>query len=83
MLDVDLHGHVNNTVYWQAVEHVLPATGVDTRAPMRAELDYRHPIDLGKDVDLIAFDDGGRTAIGFVAADAVRAVARLGPLPST
>ena len=43
--DVDLHGHVNNAVHWQAVEHVLPVTG-----RLRAELDYRQPIDLGDEL---------------------------------
>ena len=27
--DVDRHGHVNNAVHWQAVEHVLPSGGPD------------------------------------------------------
>ena len=31
--DIDLHGHVNNAVYWQAVEHVLP---VGRHRPRRA-----------------------------------------------
>lgn len=80
--DVDLHGHVNNAVYWEAVEELLPSTGLDPRSSLRAELDYRQPIDYGEGVDLITFDDGGRPAIGFVNADAVRAVARLQQLPT-
>ena len=78
--DVDLHGHVNNAVYWQAVEGLLPALGVDPRRPFRAELDYRQPIDLGEEIDLVLFDDGGRPAVAFAAPAAVRAVARLGPV---
>ncbi len=78
--DVDLHGHVNNAVYWQAVEELLPTLGLDPRTPLRAELDYRGPIDYGEEIDLVAFDDEGRSAVAFVAGDAsVRAVARLGP----
>ncbi len=77
--DVDLHGHVNNAVYWQAVEGLLPAFGVDPRRPFRAELDYRQPIDLGEEIDLVLFDDRGRPTVAFVARAAVRAVARLGP----
>lgn len=77
--DVDLHGHVNNAVYWQAVEGLLPALGVDPRGPLRAELDYRQPIDLGDEIDLIAFEDGGLSAVAFVAGGtAVRAVTRAG-----
>jgi acyl-ACP thioesterase len=82
--DVDLHGHVNNAVYWQAVEELLPVLGVDPRQPVQAELDYRQPIDFGEDVGLVAFNDEGRKAVAFVAdGAAVRAVARIGPIPPT
>ena len=77
--DVDLHGHINNAVYWQALEELLPALGVDPRRPLRAELDYRQPIDFGEEIDLIAFESEGRTAVAFVAGD-IRAVAGLGAL---
>jgi acyl-ACP thioesterase len=30
---VDLHGHVNNTVYWQAIEHVLLGAGPELGIP--------------------------------------------------
>jgi acyl-ACP thioesterase len=77
--DVDLHGHINNAVYWQAVEELLSELGIDPRRPLRAELDYRQPIDLGEEIDLVAFEDAGRAALAFVAGDsAVRAVARIG-----
>ena len=67
--DVDLHGHVNNAVYWQAVEELF-GDALDGR--VQAELDYRQPIDLGEEIDLARFGD----AVAFVAGDAVRAVAR-------
>jgi acyl-ACP thioesterase len=76
--DVDLHGHVNNAVYWQGVEELLPTVGIDPRQPLQAELDYRQPIDLGEEIDLVAFSDDGRGAVAFVAGEAVRAVARIG-----
>jgi acyl-ACP thioesterase len=79
--DVDLHGHVNNAVYWQAVEELLPSLGVDPRQPLRAELDYRQPIDLGERVELFAFGYEGRSAVAFVAnGSAVRAVACVGEM---
>jgi acyl-ACP thioesterase len=79
--DVDLHGHVNNAVHWQAVEELLPTPSVDPRRPLRAELDYRRPIDFGEAIDLVTFDDGGRQAVAFVAGRTeARAVARVGPL---
>jgi acyl-ACP thioesterase len=66
--DVDLHGHVNNAVHWQAVEHALPVAG-----RVRAELDYRQPIDLGDEVELASFDG----CLALIAGDAVKAVARV------
>jgi acyl-ACP thioesterase len=79
--DVDLHGHVNNAVHWQAVEELLPALGVDPRQPLRAELDYRQPVDVDEEIELLAFDDHGGRAVAFVVDDAdVRAVCRLGPI---
>jgi acyl-ACP thioesterase len=78
--DVDLHGHVNNATYWQAIEHVARGGGVDLRAPLRAWLDYRQPIDLGDDVELVVADDRV-LEIGFAVGSAVRAVARLEQLP--
>ena len=77
--DVDLHGHVNNAVYWQAVEELLPRLGVDPRRPLRGELDYRGPIDLGEHVELVAFDAGDSGMVAFVVDESdVRAVARAG-----
>jgi acyl-ACP thioesterase len=75
--DIDLHGHLNNAVYWQAVEHVLPSTGIDRGRPLVAELDYREPIDLGEGLDLVISSAGGRLLAGFRAADGIRAVARV------
>ncbi len=75
--DVDVHGHVNNTVYWQAVEHRLAEGDPDLRLPHRAQLDYREPVDLADEVDLVdARDDGGRS-VAFLVGDRVRAVARV------
>jgi len=73
--DVDLHGHVNNAVFWQAVEELLPVLGADPRGPLRAELDYRRPVDHGERIELAA---SGNT-LAFVANGSdVRAVARAG-----
>jgi acyl-ACP thioesterase len=71
--DVDLHGHVNNAVYWQAVEDVHAGASLDLGAPMRAELDFREPIDHGEPLELVVAAD----MIGFLVGDGVRAVARL------
>jgi acyl-ACP thioesterase len=73
--DVDLHGHVNNAVYWQAVEHLLASAGPDLRRPVRARVDYREPIDLDDDVELAATGDTGRLDVAFVTGTRVKAVA--------
>ena len=75
--DVDLHGHVNNAVYWQGVEHVLPRTEIDPKRPLVAELDYRDPIDLGDPAELATASGPGSLLVGFCVAGAVRAAARL------
>ncbi len=68
--DVDLHGHVNNAIHWQAVEHALSVTG-----RLRAELDYREPIDLGEGIEIVTFG----SCVALVTSDAVKAVARVTP----
>jgi acyl-ACP thioesterase len=80
--DVDLHGHVNNAIYWQAVEELLPALTVDPRRRLTAELDHRQQIDFGETIELVPFDDEGCGAVAFVAGgSAIRAVGRIGHTP--
>ena len=43
--DCDVLGHVNNAAYWNPVEEQL-AHHRDVRAPLRAELEYRTPVEL-------------------------------------
>jgi acyl-ACP thioesterase len=76
--DIDLHGHVNNAAYWQAVEHVLPSSGIDPGRALVAELDYREPIDLGDALELVVSSAEGQLLAGFSAANGIRAVARVG-----
>jgi acyl-ACP thioesterase len=72
--DVDLHGHVNNAVHWQAVEHALALHGWDAAAPLVAELDYREPLDLG-DAELAW--GGDPLLVALRAGGAAKAVARV------
>jgi acyl-ACP thioesterase len=81
--DVDLHGHVNNAVYWQAVEEALDRNSLPASGTIRASLDFRHPIDLGDALELAETDEGGVLGVGFVTAGGVRAVARIESLPAT
>jgi acyl-ACP thioesterase len=79
--DLDVHGHVNNATHWQAVEDVLLGRGrVDSSAPLRAELEYREPIDVGDELEVATFDDTGGCCLALLVGDAIRAVARLEPL---
>ena len=81
--DVDVHGHVNNAVYWQAVEHRLAGSDPDLRLPHRALLDYRDPVDLADQVELVDAREGDGRVVAFLAGDRVRAVARIEPLPAS
>ncbi len=72
--DLDLHGHVNNTVYWQALEHLPLNVGPDLRRPLRARLDFEQPLDLGDPLELAVLGDERRLHVGFVAAGRTRAV---------
>ena len=72
--DVDLHGHVNNTVYWQAIEHVLVGLGPALVRPLRARLEFREPLDLGDPLELVVTGDDDHVDVGFVADGRVKAV---------
>lgn len=73
--DIDLLGHVNNAAYWQAVEQALSRAGPDPRRPMRAQLDYRHAIDLEDELELVESSDSGRLTMAFTVDEIVNAVA--------
>ena len=75
--DVDRMGHVNNAAYWAAVEQRLAERGFEVRRPLRACLDYRHPIDLGESVELVEAAAGDRYGVTFVVGGVVKAVARV------
>jgi len=79
--DIDTLGHLNNAAYWQAVENSALRSGPDLQQPFRALLDYRHPIDLEDEVELVETGDDRRFDIAFVTHDLVNAVARLDQLP--
>jgi hypothetical protein len=44
--DLDLADHVNNAVYWQALEEDL--VGDDVPEPLDAEIEHRAPADVGE-----------------------------------
>jgi acyl-ACP thioesterase len=73
--DIDLHGHVNNTVYWQAIEHALLDAGPDPARRLRARLDFREQLDLGDRLELAVTGDERRLDIGFLVDGRLKAVA--------
>jgi acyl-ACP thioesterase len=75
--DVDLHGHVNNTVYWQAIEHVLHGAGPELSRPLHARLDFREPLDLGDRLELAVTGDEHHVDVGFVVGGRIKAVAAI------
>jgi len=70
--DIDRLGHVNNAAYWAPLEEVWAGRLAGT---VRAVLEYRKPIDLGEQVEIV---QNGRLA-ALVVAGEVRSVARLDP----
>lgn len=76
--DIDLHGHVNNAVYWQAVEHRLAAAGVDLHRPIGARLDYGDPLSLDDRVELAEWTEGGAHALAFLVDGRTTAFAAVG-----
>ena len=73
--DVDRMGHVNNAAYWTAIDHRLVGREPDLRRPHRAQLEYRHPVDLGEQVEVAEEGTDGRYGAAFVVGDRVKAVA--------
>jgi acyl-ACP thioesterase len=78
--DVDRMGHVNNAAYWAAVEQRLTELAYDMRRPLRAQLDYRHPVDLGEKVELGELVGADRYVASFLVGDVVKAVVRVEPI---
>ncbi len=59
------------------MEHALASSEIDAARPLTAELDYREPIDLGDDVELLRAAEGRSLLVGLRAAGTVKAVARV------
>jgi acyl-ACP thioesterase len=71
-VDFDVLGHVNNAVYWAAVEDELAARPLSPVT--RIEMEYRAGIDPGDDVELVHAGDAP-TRLWFTVAGEVRASA--------
>jgi acyl-ACP thioesterase len=70
--DIDRLGHVNNAAYWAPLEEVWAGRLDGT---LHAVLEYRKPIDLGEEVEVVTSGDTS----WLVAGGEVRSAARLDP----
>jgi len=73
--DLDVLGHVNNAAYWEAIEEAAARGGFDLTAPFEAALEFRRPIDLEDDVELLYLAEENGFGLALEAAGTVRAVA--------
>jgi acyl-ACP thioesterase len=85
--DFDVLRHVNNAVYWEAVEELL-ARRRELRAPLRAELEHRAPIEPGADVEIVVEEGEAAAALWLRdrssgALFATATVQALGSVPAT
>jgi acyl-ACP thioesterase len=73
--DLDLLGHLNNAAYWEAVEEAGARSSFDLTAPLEAVLEFRRPIDLEDEVELLFIAQEGGYGLALTASGSVRAVA--------
>ncbi|MDV6268021.1 acyl-[acyl-carrier-protein] thioesterase [Rhodococcus globerulus] len=78
--DIDPFDHVNNAVYWQAVEEVISTRTALRSTPHRAVIEYLSPLVAGDDVVLRSHVEGSRLTVWFLVGDALRAVAQVSAL---
>jgi acyl-ACP thioesterase len=77
--DFDIFGHVNNAIYWSAVEDEL-AGWLDGRRIGHCEMEFRAGVDPGDEPDLLVDPgDGKMLTVWFMVGDEVRASARVQP----
>jgi acyl-ACP thioesterase len=74
-VDYDVFGHVNNAVYWAAVEDELVGRR-DGRRITGAEIEFRSGVDPGEQAEIVV-DAGTSLWVWFVVGDEVRASARV------
>ena len=78
--DFDVLGHVNNAAYWAVVEQQL-ATRRELRAPLRAEVEYRSPVEADDELTVLVADHDDGFSLWWMVGDEVRTTAVV--VPST
>lgn len=79
--DIDPFDHVNNAIYWQAVEELLSPDMV--AVPHRAIVEYLAPIVSTDKIVLRTRRDSSAFTVWFLVDDTLKAVARVTPLEAT
>ena len=78
--DLDVLGHLNNAAYWEAIEEAALRTSFDLSAPFEAALEFRRPLDLEDEVELLYSAEENGFALALTAAGVVRAIASISGL---
>ncbi|WP_024802059.1 acyl-[acyl-carrier-protein] thioesterase [Nocardia sp. BMG51109] len=85
--DIDQYNHVNNAVYWQAVEHFLVDYPKLVAGPHRAVIEYIAPVLSRQHISVRSrYEPGDRTGhpllrLWFVVGGDTTTTVRIGPLP--
>lgn len=74
--DFDAVGHLNNAVYWEALEEYL-ASHREKRAPMHATVEHHASVDPGADVRVQVHELNERTVLRLVARDTTASLIQL------
>ena len=69
LADFDVMGHMNNAAYWTVVDEEL-ARRRDLRAPLRADVEFRAPIEPGAAVEVVHVDGADDVHLWLTGADA-------------
>jgi acyl-ACP thioesterase len=75
--DIDVFEHVTNTAYWHAVHEVMAEAPDVCRAPYRAVIEYRRPIQYGENVSLRWARRDSDVHIAIAVGDEIRAAGLL------
>jgi acyl-ACP thioesterase len=76
--DFDVLGHVNNAVYWVALEELVGERPELVAGPHRGVVEFARPIGPSTEVDLVALHGDDSVAAWLVAGDVVHAAMGLG-----
>jgi acyl-ACP thioesterase len=75
--DLDVLGHLNNAAYWEAIEETAARKGVSLAQPFEAVLEFRRPIDLEDEIELLHSPDENGFGLALATAGEVKAVSAL------